>query len=56
MEAGAELDMRQPKGADYTPLILAAKEGYLDIVEYLLDAGANPTLANHQVRFIISAQ
>ncbi|XP_023339194.1 tonsoku-like protein [Eurytemora carolleeae] len=44
VEAGADIDKRQPE--DDTPLILASRAGFLDIIEYLLSAGADPTLPN----------
>lgn len=44
--AGADVDVRLPMVGgpddDYTPLAIAAREGYADIVRALLEAGAEP--------------
>ncbi|CAF1052114.1 unnamed protein product [Rotaria sordida] len=54
IQAGADIDLA-PSGPlalimniyGQTPLFCAAKEGRTDIVKYLLDRGANPSVQNH---------
>jgi len=46
VEAGADINQRQPEKD--TPIILAAAAGYIEIVDYLLQRGANPTLKNKE--------
>jgi ankyrin repeat protein len=44
---GAQLDT-QERTQGFSPLIWAAKEGHLQMVDYLLMAGANASLQDHQ--------
>lgn len=45
IEMGARTDIRNMKGGD-SPLILASRNGYLDIVQFLISSGANTEIIN----------
>lgn len=44
---GANLDIQQ-KEKRYTAAILAARKGWIDILQYLLDCGADPTIKDKE--------
>jgi len=54
VEAGVDIDVRSPNG--WTPLMFAAKGGSEDVVEYILDQGANARLLSdtHESAFSIA--
>lgn len=45
IKAGAKVDCEDPRG--YTPLLMAATEGYVKCVELLLKGGADPNHRAH---------